>query len=63
MTHVIDSDLRRTADAVNDIRKLLIFALMRSGASQAQIAEALGINQSSVSRLFAKNKKSARTRK
>lgn len=34
------------------IKKLLVLALMKSGASQRQIASALGVNQSQVSRLF-----------
>ena len=35
-----------------DIKRLLVLALLNSGASQADIAGALNINQSSVSRLF-----------
>jgi predicted transcriptional regulator len=34
------------------IRRLLILQLLRSGVSQAEIATALGVNQSSVSRMF-----------
>jgi len=34
------------------IKKLLIFALLRSGASQAQIGMALDMDQSQVSRMF-----------
>ncbi len=56
-------DLKRLADATEDIRKLLIFALLRNGASQAQVAAALSVNQSSISRLFPQAKGSARTRK
>lgn len=37
---------------LESIRRLLIFALLRSGASQAEIAVALGVNQSSISRMF-----------
>lgn len=44
-----DSDLR---NEIVEIRKLLILALMRARASQEQIASALGVNQSRVSRLF-----------
>ena len=36
------------------IRRLLVFALLRSGASQAEVAGALGVNQSSISRMFPK---------
>jgi predicted XRE-type DNA-binding protein len=43
----------RTHEELVAIKKLLILGLMRSGASQRQIASALGVNQSQVSRLFA----------
>jgi predicted XRE-type DNA-binding protein len=43
------NDLR---DEMIAIKKLIILALMRGGASQAQIASALGVDQSRVSRLF-----------
>lgn len=56
-------DLKRLADATEDIRKLLIFALLRNGISQAQIAAALSVNQSSISRLFPQTKGSARKRR
>jgi transcriptional regulator with XRE-family HTH domain len=35
------------------IKRLLIFALLRSGASQRDVAAALGVDQSFISRLFA----------
>jgi DNA-binding NarL/FixJ family response regulator len=34
------------------IRKLLVYALLRTGASQKQIGAAIGISQSSISRMF-----------
>lgn len=34
------------------IKRLLAFALLRSGASQKQVAAALGVDQSQVSRMF-----------
>ena len=34
------------------IKRLLVFALLRSGASQDDAATALGISQSQVSRMF-----------
>lgn len=34
------------------IKRLLVFALLKSGASQAQVAGALGLTQSRVSRMF-----------
>ena len=43
-----DSVLRE----LESIKRLLIFALMRGGASQGDIAKALGVNQSSISRMF-----------
>ena len=39
---------------MQDIKRLLILALLRSGSSQAEIAAALNVNQSSVSRMFPK---------
>jgi len=37
------------------IKRLLVFALLRGGASQTQIATALGVDQSQISRMFPKN--------
>jgi transposase len=34
------------------IRKLLVYALLRTGASQKQIGAAIGVSQSSISRMF-----------
>jgi predicted XRE-type DNA-binding protein len=34
------------------IKRLLVFALLKAGASQKQIASALGVDQSQVSRMF-----------
>lgn len=34
------------------IRRLLVFSLLKSGASQKQVAAALGIDPSQVSRMF-----------
>jgi predicted XRE-type DNA-binding protein len=34
------------------VKRLLVFALLRSGASQKQVATALGVDQSQVSRMF-----------
>ncbi len=36
------------------IKRLLAFAIMKSGASQAQVATALGVDQSQISRMFPK---------
>ena len=37
---------------MQSIKRLLVFGLLRSGASQGEIAMALGVNQSNVSRMF-----------
>ena len=37
------------------IKRLLVFSLLRSGASQNEIAGALGMDQSQVSRMFPKS--------
>jgi predicted transcriptional regulator len=42
------------------IRKLLVLALSRAGASQDDIAEALGVSQSSISRMSSKPKKAVK---
>jgi predicted transcriptional regulator len=45
-----------SADPVLDeliaIKRLMVFALLRSGASQKQLAATLGVDQSQVSRMF-----------
>lgn len=45
-----------SADPVLDelvaIKRLMVFALLRGGASQKQVAAALGVDQSRVSRMF-----------
>ena len=48
----MDKKLDALIAAVEDIKRLLVLALLNGGASQADIAAALNINQSSVSRLF-----------
>lgn len=40
-------------NSMEQIKRLLILGLMRNGASQSEIAKSLGVNQSSISRLFA----------
>lgn len=39
-------------DELVSIKKLLIVALVRSGLSQTEVATALGVNQTTVSRMF-----------
>ena len=48
--------LAKIAEGLEDVKRLLIFALMRSGASQGDVAKALGVNQSSISRLVSKKR-------
>lgn len=40
------------ASDLADIKRLLVFALLRNGASQGEVASALGVKQSTVSRMF-----------
>jgi predicted transcriptional regulator len=44
------------------IKRLIIFALMRNGASQGEVAKTLGVGQSQVSRMFAGTEKTKRKR-
>lgn len=37
---------------LQDIKRLITLGLLKAGASQGEIAKALGVNQSSVSRMF-----------
>lgn len=48
----MDKKLDALIAAVEDIKRLLVLALLNGGASQSDIAAALNINQSSISRLF-----------
>jgi hypothetical protein len=41
-------------DELIAIKRLLIFALIKGGATQSQIAVALGTSQSSISKMFPK---------
>lgn len=40
-----------------DLKRLLVLALLKQGVPQSEIAKALGLNQSSVSRLLSKKAK------
>lgn len=42
------------------IKRLLIYGLMKDGAKQDDIAKALGVDQSQISRMFAAKKKSGK---
>ncbi len=37
---------------LEDIKRLLLLALLRGGASQGEVAKALGVSQPSISRMF-----------
>ena len=37
---------------LQDIKRLLVLGLVRSGVSQEHVAKALGVNQSSISRML-----------
>lgn len=42
---------------LEDIRKLMVFILLKQGMKQSEIAEALGVSQPTISRMFKKAKK------
>ena len=48
----MDKKMDELVESVEQIKRLLIFALLRSGASQGDVAKALGVTQSSISRLL-----------
>lgn len=52
----MNTDFEKTADPVlselTAIKRLLAFALIRSGASQADVGKALGVAQSTVSKMW-----------
>jgi predicted transcriptional regulator len=45
-----------TADALEDIKRLLILQLITSGVKGRDVASILGVHESMVSRLFSKRK-------
>ena len=48
----VDDKSEKLFESVEDVKRLLILMLIRNGVNQRQIAAALNISQSSVSRLF-----------
>jgi predicted transcriptional regulator len=49
--------LKDISESLAEIRRLMIYGLVRSGASQGDVAAALGVTQQTVSNLMAKKKK------
>ena len=47
-----DSDAIGVLKELEDIKKLLMLALLRGGVSQGDIAKALGVSQPTISRMF-----------
>jgi len=45
------------------IKRLLVFALLKSGASQQDVADALAVGQATISRMFATSKTQKKTPK
>ena len=41
---------------LEDIRRLLVFVLLKQGMKQGEVADALGVTQSTVSKMFSKKK-------
>jgi predicted XRE-type DNA-binding protein len=49
-----EEHLGEIAETLMQIRRLMIFSLIRNGASQDQVAVALGVSQKTISRMMAK---------
>ena len=47
---------------LEDIRRLIIFILLKQGMKQGDIAEALGVSQPTISRMFSKGSKDGATK-
>ncbi len=46
---------------LEDIRRLLIFILLKQGFKQGEVADALGVTQPTISKMFSKNSKIKKT--
>jgi predicted transcriptional regulator len=46
--------LGEIAETLTQIRRLMVFSLIRNGATQDQVAVALGVSQKTISRMMAK---------
>jgi predicted transcriptional regulator len=51
-----DEHLSEIAETLSQIRRLMVYSLIRNGASQDQVAVAIGVSQKSISRMMAKSK-------
>lgn len=49
----MDRSLNELVAIAEDIKRLLIALLIKSGATQAEVAKALGVTQGTVSKIFA----------
>lgn len=47
-----DKSLNELLTVAKDIKRLLIILLIKNGATQAEVAKALGVTQGTVSKLF-----------
>jgi predicted transcriptional regulator len=50
-----DKALAALLDELTNIKKLLVYELLRAGESQADVAAALGVSQPTISRMFPKD--------
>jgi predicted transcriptional regulator len=48
------ASIEHVVEELQSIKRLLALGLLKSGSSQADLANALGVNQSSISRMFPK---------
>jgi predicted transcriptional regulator len=51
-----EEHLSEITEILTQMRRLMVFSLIRSGATQDQVAVALGVSQKSISRMMAKAK-------
>jgi predicted transcriptional regulator len=48
------ASIEQVVEELQSIKRLLALGLLKSGSSQTDLANALGVNQSSISRMFPK---------
>jgi predicted transcriptional regulator len=49
-----EEQLAEIAETLSQIRRLMVYSLIRNGASQDQVAVAIGVSQKTISRMMAK---------